>query len=66
MIDLEASTKRTVSLKAASDYLSVHPRTVQRWCELGYLTYDVLPSGRRRIHRLSVIAAGQRAEQHAS
>jgi excisionase family DNA binding protein len=57
--DLETITKRTVGVADAADYLGVHPRTVQRYCDDDVLTYERLPSGHRRIHRLSVIALRQ-------
>jgi excisionase family DNA binding protein len=64
--DLESLTKRTVGVNDAAEYLEVHRRTVQRYCERGLLAYDQLPSGHRRIHRLSVIALKQRIAEHAA
>lgn len=62
---LDALTRRTVGVKDAAEYLEVNRRTVQRYCERGLLEYDLLPSGHRRIHRLSIIALKQRIAQHA-
>jgi predicted site-specific integrase-resolvase len=63
--DLETITKRTVGVADAANYLGVHPRTVQRYCDKGYITCETLPSGYRRLHRTSVIAFKQANESRA-
>jgi predicted site-specific integrase-resolvase len=65
MSDLELLTKRTVGVSVAADYLGVHPRTVQRYCDKGWISCDKLPSGYRRLHRLSVIAFKHSNEERA-
>jgi DNA-binding transcriptional MerR regulator len=63
-MNLEAANRRTVGVNDAAEYLDVNRRTVQRYCDRGLLSYDQLPSGHRRIHRLSVIALKQRIAEH--
>lgn len=63
--DLEHDRRRTVGVSTAADYLGVHPRTVQRYCEKGWLDCERLPSGYRRIPRLALIAFGDAAVERA-